>query len=109
MTNLVLQKASKDCGFGDLLTSVCSKCRGPRGTSNVEFLAHLKFPGFLKNLPFFLKKTLESLLDFKSADIESIEPTFVCIRSLRSDPPPIPNKKDTFCQQDFLNKFMINK
>ena len=58
VTNLVLQKASKDCGFGDLLTSVCSKCRVPRGTSNVEFLAHLKFPGFLKNLPFFWRRLL---------------------------------------------------
>ena len=53
---------------------------------------------FLKNRsdgPRNIRTSLSHVLDFKSADIESIEPTFVCIRSLRSDPPPIPNSLDS--------------
>ena len=68
------------------LTSVCSKCRDPWGTSNVEILHISKHFDFPQNFQIFLRESLESLLDFKSVDIQSIEPTFVCIWVLHSDP-----------------------
>ncbi len=65
----------------------------PRETSYCNFLTDFRISGFWRKIQKFVEMTSEILLDFKSADIQSIEHTFVCIGSSRSDPPPIPIRK----------------
>ena len=68
------------------LTSICQNVEIRQGRQNVEILHTQNISISPKNFRFFLRKSLESLLDFKTADIQSIQPTFVCIWVLHSDP-----------------------
>ena len=72
--------------FPEIIDVNLPKCRDSPRTSNVEILHISKHFDFPQHIQIFLRESLESLLDFKSVDIQSIEPTFVCIWVLHSDP-----------------------
>ena len=72
--------------FPEIIDVNLPKCRDSPRTSNVEILHISKHFDFPQKFKIFLRESLESLLDFKSVDIQSIDPTFVCIWVLHSHP-----------------------